>query len=132
MWKDQRGFGWISIIIIVVIIGFVGVGAYFFGRGGIGFGGGKGDNDGDGNTVEVLEEAEEITPVTEDMEYLRVSVSGNEYLYQNSKVSLEELISKLTEPSMDIPVKIMDENASRVAYTSLIEALKENNIRYIE
>lgn len=63
---------------------------------------------------------------------MSVSVSGNEYIYQNNKVSLDELIAQLTNAAEKIPVRITDADASRNAYTNLVEALRENQIRYIE
>ena len=134
MWRDQRGFGWLVLIkwvVIIAVIVVVGVGVYRLVKG-LGIGRGSGDNEGDGNTVEVSEEAEEFTPIIEEMEYVSVSVSGNEYIYQNNKVSLDELITQLTNSAEKISVRIMDADASRNAYTNLVEALRENQIRYIE
>lgn len=134
MWRDQRGFGWLVLIkwvVIIAVIVVVGVGVYRLVKG-LGFGGGSGDNEGEGNTVDISEEAEEIAPIIEEMEYVSVSVSGNEYIYQNNKVSLDELITQLTNSTEKIPVRITDADASRNAYTNLVEALRENQIRYIE
>ncbi len=132
MWRDQRGFGLLKLIIAIVVIAVVGLAIYGFGFGGFGRGGGKGNNEGDGNIIDIFEEAEEITPIIEEMEYVNVSVSGNEYIYQNNKVSLDELITQLTNSTEKIPVRITDVDASRNAYTNLVEALRENQIRYIE
>lgn len=135
MWRDQRGFAWLVVVKWVVRIVAVAVAlftVYGLVKLGIGRGGGKGDNDGDGNDVEVSEETEEITPIIEELEYVSVSVAGNDYIYQNNKVTLDELITQLAASAEEVPVKITDTNASRNAYTSLIEALRENHIRYIE
>lgn len=132
MLRDQRGFGLLKLIIAIVVIAVVGLAIYGFGFGGFGRGGGKGDNEGDGNIIDISEEAEEITPIIEEMEYVNVSVSGNEYIYQNNKVSLDELIAQLTNSTEKMPVRITDVDASRNAYTNLVEALRENQIRYIE
>lgn len=130
MRRDQRGFAWLALVKWIVVI--VVVAAVFWLGFGIGKGKGKGGQEGDGDTVEVSEEAEEITPITEEMEYLTVSISGSDYIYQNSKVSLDELMTQLTNSSVNVPVRIADDNASRNAYTDLIEALREKHIRYIE
>lgn len=132
MWRDQRGFGLIKLIVTIVVIAVVGLMIYGFGFGGFGRGGGKGDNEGDGNIIDISEETEEITPLIEEIEYVSVSVSGNEYIYQNNKVSLDELIAQLTNATEKIPVRITDADASRNAYANLVEALQENQIRYIE
>lgn len=135
MWRDQKGFAWLVVIkwfvrIVIVAVAFFTV--YWIGKGGWGRGGGEGDNDGEGNDVEILEEAENPTPIVEELEYVSVSVDGNDYIYQNNKMTLDELITQLTVSAEKVPVRITDANASRNAYTSLIEALRENHIRYIE
>ena len=66
------------------------------------------------------------------MDFLNVTVSENEYLYQNSRLSLDELMDKLAVDAVNTKVKITDENASKRAYNNLINALEEKNISYIK
>lgn len=94
---------------------------------GFGFGGGNGDGEGSGiadnsNTVSVVEE----------LEYINVTVSGNEYIYDNKKVTLDELIDSIKSLDKNLPVKIADEGSSLKAYKALKAKLSENSISFIE
>lgn len=103
----------------------VAVGVFAFK--GFGFGGGNGDGEGSGiadnsNTVSVVEE----------LEYINVTVSGNEYIYDNKKVTLDELIDSIKSLDKNLPVKIADEGSSLKAYKALKAKLSENSISFIE
>ena len=92
-----------------------------------GAGGGNGDGEGSGiadnsNTVSVVEE----------LEYINVTVSGNEYIYDNKKVTLDELIDSIKSLDKNLPVKIADEGSSLKAYKALKAKLSENSISFIE
>ena len=142
-----KGFSVLGVIIVVAVIAVVAA-IILFGFGGLGFGGGKGDGEGDGDstvaevsqdepeetavTEETEETTEEAVPVIETVEYINITVSENEYLYQNNKYSLEELIIELDSLPDGIPVKLTDDNASLNAYRQLTEALDEHKIKYIE
>lgn len=132
--NNKGGVGLVVAIVLAVIV--VGVLIWGLGFGGFGFGGGKGDGEGSGNveTVGSEQPAETsiTTPVIEELEYIEITVSGNEYLYQNSKYTLDDLISELTSQELAAPVKITDENSSIKAYKALKSALSDNNIHYIE
>ena len=113
------------VIIALVVIGFL--------TDGFGLGGGQGDGEGEGNvSAEQSSDTQEPELVIEELDFLNVTVSGNEYLYQNSKLQLDELVDKLVADAADTKVKITDENASKRAYENLINALEEKNIRYIK
>ena len=130
----KGGAGLAVLLIVVAVVAAVLV--WGLGFGGFGIGGGKGDGEGSGNAdTAVSEQAAETTvttPVIEELEYIEITVSGNEYLYQNSKITLEDLIKELTSHELDAPVKITDENSSIKAYKALKSALTDNNIHYIE
>ena len=75
-----------DLLLVVAALAIVAVFAFK----GFGFGGGNGDGEGSGiadnsNTVSVVEE----------LEYINVTVSGNEYIYDNKKVTLDELIDSI-------------------------------------
>ena len=113
------------VIIALVVIGFL--------TDGFGLGGGQGDGEGEGNvSAEQSSDTQEPELVIEELDFLNVTVSGNEYLYQTSKLQLDELVDKLVADAADTKVKITDENASKRAYENLINALEEKNIRYIK
>lgn len=116
----------VAVVVIAAVIILAG--------GGFGFGGGTGDGEGSGNTSQAVEVMENITSseiTTEQIEYINISISGSDYLYNNQKFTLDELIQNITDGEK-ITVKITDDGASVKAYDALIESLKENNIRYIE
>lgn len=113
------------VVVVLVVIGFL--------TDGFGLGGGQGDGEGEGNaSAEQSSDTQEPELVIEELDFLNVTVSGNEYLYQNSKLQLDELIDKLVTDAADTKVKITDENASKRAYENLVNALEEKNIRYIK
>ena len=96
-----------------------------------GFGLGRGDGEGAGNVSSVQSEPEVSEPIVEELDFLNVTVSENEYLYQNSRLQLDELMNKLVTDAADTKVKVTDENASKRAYKNLIAALEDKNIHYI-
>ena len=121
----------IAIIIVAVVVAAVVIAGFL--TDGFGLGGGQGDGEGEGNVSDVQSsdtEAPEL--VVEELDFLNVTVSENEYLYQNSRFQLDELMDKLVTDAADTKVKITDENASKRAYENLINALEEKNRRYIK
>ena len=128
---DNKGVG-VGVIIIaaaVVVVVLTVVGIF---TDGFGLGGGQGDGEGEGNVSSVPSEPEVSEPVLEELNFLNVTVSENEYLYQNSRLQLDELMDRLVVDAADTKVKITDENASKRAYENLINALEEKNIRYVK
>lgn len=63
-----------------------------------------------------------------------MKVNGNEYLYQNSKYSIEDIESLIDEIKEvdNLSVKLIDVEASEKAYNTIKDALKENRIKFIE
>lgn len=129
---DRKGAVHIAIIIAVVAV--VAVVIVGFATNGFGLGGGKGDGEGEGNVSQPQsqQETEVPEPVVEEVTFLNVTVSENEYLYQNSRLQLDELMDRLVVDAVETKVKITDENASKRAYNNLINALEEKNISYIK
>lgn len=131
-----KGFSVVGLIIVLAAVAIAAV--LLLGFGGFGFGGGKGNGEGDGDTSSAAvsddeSEETEITPVIENIDYINVTVSGNEYIYDDRKLSLEELINALTDMELeDIPIKITDDDAALDTYQQLIDALDERKIKYIE
>lgn len=126
--------GAVHIAIIIAIVAVVAAVIIGIATNGFGLGGGKGDGEGEGNVSEAgTEQATEVSePVVEEVDFLNVTVSENEYLYQNSRLQLDELMDKLVVDAVNTKVKITDENASKRAYNNLIDALEEKNISYIK
>lgn len=131
MKRTYRGAFWIPLIIgIAVAVVIIGVLIYAFG--GKGIGGGKGDGEGSESVSAESSISEDLQPETESVNYINVTVSGSDYLYDNQKMTVDELISELNSIGEKFPVKITDDGASLKAYDNLVSALKENDIRYIE
>ena len=59
-------------------------------------------------------------------------MSGNEYIYDNKTVTLDELIDSIKSLDKNLPVKIADEGSSLKAYKALKARLSENSISFIE
>lgn len=127
---DNKGAIPVVLIIVLAVIAVVALVGLL--TDGFGLGGGKGDGEGEGNVSAQQSETEAPELVVEELDFLNVTVSENEYLYQNSRLQLQELIDRLLTDAADTKVKITDENASKRAYENLINALEENNIRYIK
>lgn len=129
---NNKGAFHIGIIIVVAVIAVATAVVLGFVTNGFGLGGGKGDGEGSGNISSAQDMPEESDPMVEKIDFLNVTVSENDYLYQNSRLQLDELMNKLVTDAVDIKVKVTDENASKRAYENLINALENEHIRYIK
>lgn len=116
----------------------------FRGCGGLGFGNGKGDGDGEGTadrtvsvevtTADEQEQTEATEITTEEISVVELKVNGNEYIFDNTKYSVDET-EKLIEDikaKASTSVKLVDEDASEKAFTTIKQALKDNNISFTE
>ena len=82
--------------------------------------------------TEAPETTEEVTaePATDEVQYIEVTVSGSNYIYQNSTLTLDELMEQIQ--GTDLTVKLTDDKASKKAYDDILQALDEKNIPHIE
>lgn len=108
------------VAIVLLIIGFI-IGKYGFGLGGSG--------DSQNSTVDSTENVSQAA--TSSKNTVSVSVIESDYFYDNKKLSLEELMTKLKSFD-DICVEITSDNAALKAYNSLTDELKNNSIEYVE
>lgn len=104
--------------------------------------GDDGKGDGDANSSSVVEQVSEVSEAetsaaeseteaeTEEVQYIEVTVSDGSYIYQNSTMTLDELINEIKDKGMT--VKLTDDKASKKAYDDIVQALDENNIQHIE
>ncbi len=111
----------VLLLILLLLLGFL-IGKYGFGFGGFG------DNDGQGENVSSNETQTELVANTKKVS---VSVVENDYLYENQKLSLDELMLKLKSLE-DFYVEITNDNAALKTYNSLTDELKRNGIVYTE
>ena len=124
---------------VIAVVAMLGIG--------LGFGKGSGDGSGDGktNTSQEAINTEEHNTVEEQTEVaqddvendsedtiIKVSVVGNEYFYENERVSLDDFISKLEKLEGEVVVEVKDDKASLRAYNNLIEKLEELKISFTE
>lgn len=123
----------IVVIVIIAIAAMLGLG--------LGFGNGSGDGKGDGkpNTVQEdskIDESEKPTEKNAEEDnkgvIIKVSVVGNEYFYENERITLDDFISKVKEIEGDLVVEVKDDKASLKAYNSLIDRLEELKVSIIE
>ncbi|MDO5558948.1 MAG: hypothetical protein Q4F95_05060 [Oscillospiraceae bacterium] len=126
----SKGLSVIDLIIILIVAAAV-IAVLLLGKGGFGNGGGKSAGISEQQTAPETTSAQDDL-VTEEIQYVNITVSGSEYLYQNSKISLDDIIGELSQMPSDTQVKISDDNSSLKAYKNLKESLTQNNIKYIE
>ena len=125
--KRINNKGAVPIGLIIALVVVVAAAVVFFACKGFGLGGGNGDGEGSG----VADNSNAVS-VVEELEYINVTVSGNEYIYDNKKVTLDELVDSIKSLDRNLPVKIADEGSSLKAYKELKSKLSENNISFIE
>ena len=128
-----------NILLVIVVIVIIAI-AVMLGLG-LGFGNGSGDGKGDGkpNTVQEdskIDESEKPTEKNAEEDnkgvIIKVSVVGNEYFYENERITLDDFISKVKEIEGDLVVEVKDDKASLKAYNSLIDRLEELKVSIIE
>ena len=125
--KRINNKGAVPIGLIIALVAVVVAAVVFFACKGVGLGGGNGNGEGS----DVADNSDAVS-VVEKLEYINVTVSGNEYIYDNKKVTLDELVDSIKSLDRNLPVKIADEGSSLKAYKELKTKLSENNISFIE
>lgn len=142
------GGGCLLVLILLAAIVFFAIKFLGIGIGaGLGLFTDKGDGEGVSQTSAISVSAEETrnkavsTSTSEQGEkasdensgaVVKVTVTGNEYLYENQRTSLEDIVKAVSEISGDVVVEITDDNASYSAFTALTKKLDELKIQYIE
>ncbi|OPZ17812.1 MAG: hypothetical protein BWZ04_02784 [Firmicutes bacterium ADurb.BinA205] len=97
---------------------------------------GNGDVSSSSSVVEEVKETPETTeevtaePATDEVQYIEVTVSDGSYIYQNSTLTLDELMEQIQ--GTDLTVKLTYDKASKKAYDDILQALDEKNIPHIE
>lgn len=71
-------------------------------------------------------------PNQSDSISVQITVSGNEYIYDNKTISFDEISKEIEIFGENYIVEIYDDSASEKAYQSLIDKLTELNISYTE
>ena len=124
----------LSLLVIIIIIVIMSLFKF-----GFGFGSGNGSGDKNTNTVQnksTVKTNEEVSKTTsEDSNkgaVMKVSVVGNDYFYNNERISLDDFVSKVKETSGDVSVEVKDDGASLRAYNDIINRLKDLHISITE
>ena len=125
--KRINNKGAVPVGLIIALVVVVAAAVVFFACKGFGLGGGNGDGEGS----DIADNSDAVS-VVEELEYINVTVSGNKYIYDNKKVTLDELVDSIKSLDRNLPVKIADEGSSLKAYKELKSKLSENNISFIE
>ena len=112
----------LGILLVLIIAAAILFFLYF--KGYIGFGKGKGD--GKKNDTSVSENVETTTEVNKDVTVAEITVSGNDYLYNNEKTSLEALAAEIAKLDKDAEITITsDDTAAKNTVDELTDKLDE-------
>lgn len=91
-------------------------------------------NFGTDNTVNITTQTKLTNTTTQmittekSLEYIEITVTDNEYILNNKKSSIEEIISLVNDETV---IRITDSNATYNTMSEFLSALHENNISYI-
>lgn len=136
-----------AVPVVVIVAAAFAVGAvagvagtlYFMGKkGGLGGEDGLKKETQPASVTEIVETVSEIIPeptepptqpATNALYAIEVTVSGNDYIYNATVLSLDELTGIL-RINPELPVYISDDNASLKAYNALVSKLDELGIRH--
>jgi len=71
-------------------------------------------------------------PNQSDSVSVQITVSGNEYIYNNKTISFDEISETIEDFGENYIIEVYDDSASEKAYRALIDKLTELNISYKE
>lgn len=83
--------------------------------------------EGEGGGNEFLNDGETVKVKT-----VAILVSKDEYFYENSPITLEEIASMLEDVEVELVVEITDYNATHKAYDKLVDKLTELEVTFVE
>ena len=111
----------LGILLVLIIAAAILFFLYF--KGYIGFGKGKGDEKKSDTSVS---ENVETTTDNKDVTVAEITVSGNDYLYNNEKTSLEALAAEIAKLAKDAEITITsDDTAAKNTVDELTDKLDE-------
>lgn len=111
----------LGILLVLIIAAAILFFLYF--KGYIGFGKGKGDEKKSDTSVS---ENVETTADNKDVTVAEITVSGNDYLYNNEKTSLEALAAEIAKLDKDAEITITsDDTAAKNTVDELTDKLDE-------
>ncbi len=83
------------------------------------------------NEETVETEPPSTAPVTENLSYIKVVVSGSDYIYKGEPYSLDGIMA-IIHNNPDLPVRVGNDGASKDAYEALIAALDDAGAEYVK
>ncbi len=127
-------------VLFVLIIVLVVIALLFGCSFGIGIGKGDGKGEGESGSDENVEQnvdenkdPEQVSDIEKtDDRILRITVSGNGYIFDNQEVSFDDIKEALRKENDEVLVEITDSKASKNAYDDLIKLLDELGLKYFE
>lgn len=118
---NKKGFSWAGLVITFLIVVVVATAIFFIFK--------HGDSNGNDGTSSAVEAAAILDSNVKELEYIEVSIKGNDYYYEEKKIELSEIKKILDEHESLSSVMIVDDDASEKAYRELTKYLKDNNIQ---
>lgn len=127
----------ISMIIVLVIIAVALTIGNCLGWGkGNGNGSGDGTGNGNGTGQETVAAGEDVSGSETEDKYngavYAITVSENDYFYDNNRMALEDIEKMLKESEGEKIVEIKEDKASIKAYNKLVELLEGLKVDYVE
>ncbi len=119
-------------IIFLLIVAVIGVIVYFALNGGFGSGEGNGSKSNQEQAEDNNTKSGQDKDANNGANVLKISVSGNEYVYENERVSLDDFMAEVSKAGETVSVEVKNDNASLNAYNDLLNKLKDANISFSE
>ena len=117
------------VLFVAIIAAIIWLLIHFKGFGGLGKDSDKGEGKNDTSVSEVVEKKETTTSeeaIEEKSEVINISVSKNEYVYDNKVTSLEDLVKIISEKDKDTQIEItIDDTAAKNTVDELTDKLDE-------
>ncbi len=121
---NRKGFSVLGLIIFAVAVIALIVFVMFIFK--------YGDGNGNDGTMSATEAMAPLDSDVQQVEYIKVTVKGNDYIYNDDVIELETIKKVLDEHESLSSVMIIDDEASEKAYRDLEDYLKENNIQIVK
>ena len=118
---NKKGFSWVGLIVGILLIAAIATVVFFIIK--------RGDGNGNDGTHSAVEAMAPVAPEVKELEYIEITIRGNEYEYEGDTIELEEIKGILDDHESLSSVMIIDDGASEKAYRKMEEYLEDNNIQ---
>jgi hypothetical protein len=121
--KKKSGCIWgLLLLIIIIALALYLMKHFSFGLFGDGKNGGTGSSSVSDSSNDSSEPEEDVI--------IDISVLGNQYIYDNGKIELDDFVAELKEMKGNVSVRITDDNAYQDTMQELMDALEKAQIPY--